>query len=200
MRNAGCAITGCPGTYGPKPCVFSRILVHTRRPLAPLLPFRSRPAPSSEAAPIPRALGHTNPRILPAADRPPEPPHPIGRLAKDAHRRPQKSAPHAAAPPVGGAEMPPDPAVPAGTPVGVPCGIPLGMLPRYSPRLRAGRLPGHFRRRIRRRDTVPSIDGMTSCLQKQASCHAADRQHDTVPPIGGAVPPGRIVPPIGGTA
>ena len=60
MRNAGCAITGCPGTYGPKPCVFSRILVHTRRPLAPLLPFRPRPAPSSGAAPIPRALGRTN--------------------------------------------------------------------------------------------------------------------------------------------
>ena len=52
-----------------------------------------------------------------------------GRFAKDAHRRPQKPAPHAGAPPVGGAGMPPDPAVPAGTPSGVPCGIPLGMPP-----------------------------------------------------------------------
>ena len=79
--------------------------------------------------------------------------------------------------------------------------------PRPPPRRRAGRLPGHFRRQIRRRDIVPLIGGTTY--------RAADRQHraagtitpgNTVPgycpapfrSAGNPSPPG-TAPPVGGT-
>ena len=71
-----------------------------RRVPIPLLPFRSRP--SSGAAPFPGTKSHTNPPdtaggLLAARTAPPN------RAAKDANRRPQKSAPHAEVLPIGGA-------------------------------------------------------------------------------------------------
>ena len=97
----------------------------------PSVPARPRRALPSLAFPSP---GETVPPIggtVPGRRRKPpkggKPRTPIGV---------PKNRPPVEAAPIGGAGMPPDPAVPAGTPSGVPCGIPLGM-PPLPPRLAA---------------------------------------------------------------